>query len=289
MAEEKKTTPKRDWAIHMNQVHLLGRVAKAPKTKKDEKVAVQIVVPAWKKGGGRQWIPFSIDVVGEARGKAKELKIGDYFGCTARFAERKIKDDNDDPKNLLVLQMDPFRDSTFRSAEVPEDYEALNPPIEDVCFTRVLLAGRHFINKKQREEGDKLNTPVLREGNNGKYCYVKLTYQDPFQEVPEGEWPKDIFFDFSLSGATAERVAEHCRYRAQLLVVGELGKKEADFTIGGKTPKEPKVSVLPGGFSFANLDRSGGGGDKKPTAAEGYDENDKDDVDLGEDDDLPID
>lgn len=279
MADNKK---KKDWAIHIAEAHILGRLAKPPQERKDKKIGVVLVIPAYKKGGGRQWVPCPVEIVGDDRSKAMEASPGDYVEITARFVHKDFTDDNGDSRKLLALQSDPYRGVNVRPADTPED--PFNPPIEDVCFSRVLLAGRHFVNKKQRDEGK--DTPILREGN-GKYCYFKLTYQDPFQKVPDGEWPKDIFFDMSLSNNDAVRASSYCRYRAQLLIRGELGMGEADWTRGGKTPKEPKVSVLPGGFSFLNLDRSNASEAKKPTETEVYQENDDEGV-PGLDDDLPF-
>ncbi len=281
MADNNKKK-KKDWAIHIAEAHILGRVAKEPKERKDKKIGMVLVVPTFKKGGGRQWIPLPISIVGDDRSKAMEASPGDYVELTARFALQGFTDDNNEKKELCVLQHDPYRNFQVRPADKPED--PFNPPLDDVCFTRVLLAGRYFINKKQRDEGS--DTPILREGN-GKYCYVKLTYQDPFQNVPDGEWPKDIFFDLSLNGDTAERVSKYCRYRAQLLVRGELGMGEANWTRDGKAPKEPKIFVLPGGFSFMNLDRQSSSEQKKPTETETYEENDDEGV-PGFDDDLPF-
>ena len=281
MADDKKEK-KKDWAIHVAEAHILGRLAKAPKEKKDKKIGLALVIPTFQKGGGKQWIPCPIDIVGDDRARAMEASVGDYIELTARFASRSFTDDNEDNKSLLVLQHDPYRSFNVRPADASED--PFNPPMDDVCFTRVLLAGRHFINKKQRDEGK--DTPILREGN-GKYCYVKLTYQDPFQTVPEGEWPKDIFFDFSINGDLAERVSKWCRYRAQLMVRGELGMGKADWTRDGKSPMEPRIFVMPGGFNFMNLDRQSSGEQKKPTETETYDENDSEGV-PGLDDDLPF-
>lgn len=280
-------TKPRDFAMNINEVQVLGRVSREPKTKGD-KIAVPIVVPTWKKGGGRQWVPFTIDVVGDARGRAKELVPGDYFQCTARFVQRKgLEDDNGDKKSILVLQMDPYRDVTFRPGAVGDDYDAMNPPLDDVCFTRVILAGRNFIRKKQIDDG-KGNTPILREGNTGKYCFVTMTYEDPYQQVPEGQWPESIYIDLSLSGKTAEIVSEHCRARAQVHVIGELSKREAGFTINGRTPMEPRVSPLLGGFKFVNLDRGGSSGAAKtPESAQSYEDGDTSGID-GLDDDLPF-
>jgi len=283
MSEEKK---KRDFAINMTQIKVLGRVIKQPKEKKNGNVTVSFVVPSWVKGKGMQFVPFTVDVVGDSRDRAKSLETGDYFGCTCRFVERQVTDDNGDNKTLLTMQMDEVRPAVFRRAEVGEGYDPLNPEMDDVCQTSVLLAGRCFIRKKQLEEGQ--STPIVREGKNGKYCYVTLRYEDPFQEIPsDGSWPKSIFIDLSLSGKTAEIVGESCRNRAQLVVIGELAKKEADFTVKGKTPKMPVVHVIPGGFKFVNLDGASGPKKKDPEPVKEYEADDTDGID-GLDDDLPF-
>lgn len=282
MADDKK--PRRDFAIHMNEIHILGRVSEPPKRRKDKKVGVPILVPAYKKGGGRQWVPYTIDVTGEDAGRAIEARVGDYFEVTCQFAQRAINDDNGERKTVVVLQHHAYRPLGIRPGNVGEDYDPMNPPLEDVCFTRVVLAGRNFIRKKQLEEGKE--TPILRGDEGKEFCFVNLKYEDPFAPLPTEGYPESIFLDFALSGNDAKHANEHCRNRAQIMIVGELGgKKEANFTVRGKTPKEPKISVLAGGFRFNNL--TGGGGKRpEPKAAEGYDADDTEGLDL--DDDLPV-
>lgn len=274
-----ETKPRKDFAIHVNQVDIVGRVCGAVKDSKDQKfVRVPIVVPAYKKGGGQQWINFFIDVVDDHRVTARKAKVGDYFRCTCFLADRQITDDTGAAKTIKTLQIDPYRDVGLMEAQAPSDPD--NPPMDGICHTRVLIAGRHFINKSQLEKGQ--TTPVLRDGN-GKYCYVKVRYENPFQTVPEGEWPKSIFFDFSLNGAVAERVAEHCRNRAQVLVRGTLSKGECRFEVKGKTPKEPHINVIPAGFSFYNLDQQSQGQNRsEPKGPQSYSPDDMSDLDLGD-------
>ena len=135
-------------------------------------------------------------------------------------------------------------------------------------------------------EGDG-DTPILRDGNNGPYCYAKFIYQDPFQpQPPDGEYFNDIFFDAAVSGDSSKRVHEHCHHRAQVLVLGELVKEECGFQIGGRTPKQPKIRLIPGGFNFVNI--GGGGARKEQKPAEQYtDAKDTRGVD-GLDDDIPF-
>lgn len=283
---ENNSKAKRDFAININEVHMLGRVAGDPKDRGD-KVGVPIVVPAYKSGGGKQWVPYTIDVVGDDKGVVKGAKPGDYVELTARFASRPITDDEGNKKSVLVLQHNPYRPLTVRPGNVGDGYDPLNPPADDVCFTRVTLAGRNFIRSKQMKDG-KGDTPVLRGDPGKEYCYITLRYEDPFQPIPDEGYLESLFLDFSVNGEVAKRANQFCRNRAQVVMIGELlSKKEAGFTVRGKTPKEPKISVSPGGFFFNNLDRSGGGARNEPKAAEGYNEDDTGGID-GLDDDLPF-
>lgn len=288
MTEKKKA--KRDFAMHINQVTIIGRLSKPAKAK-DDRVIANIVVPSWTKDG-RQWVPFTIDVIGEDRGRVAEAAVGDYLSCTARLVKRSVKDDNGDQKTMLWLQSDPFRDLVVSPGVTGEGYDPFNPPDDALCRADVLLAGRCFIRKSQIDKGDG-DTPILREHNDRKYCYVTMTYEDPFQELPDEGYPDALYIDFSLNGKTAEIASKFCRRRAQVVVTGRLSKKAVDFTItrGDKTvsPEEPRVMTAPGGFHFVNLDRSsggdGGGAKKEPEAAKGYDD---DDTDGLYDDDLPF-
>lgn len=271
--------PRKDPAININQVEFLGRVVKEPTVSPDGKfVRVPIVVPAWSKDG-TQWVPFFIDVVGDYRDKVKPAKPGYFFRCTCFLAERELEDDNKDKKYVKVLQIDPYREVGLMEAAAPEN--PLNPPNDGLCYSRVLLAGRNFIRKKQMDEG-KGDTPILREGQGGVYAFVNLRYEDPYQQVPEGEWPKNIFFDISVNGDVAKRVNEFCHNRAQVVVRGELVKEDCDFQISGKTPKQPKVRLIPGGLSFVNI---GGGAKSEPKSPEAYDAKDVRGVE-GLDDDI---
>ena len=279
MTEEKKKA-KRDYAIHINQVELLGRVVREPITKDPKFVRVPIVVPTW----GRDepvWVPFSIDVVAAHRDKCSKATIGDFFRCTCFIAEREIRDDNDDKKYVKVLQIDPYREVGLMPADAPEN--PFKPPYYGICYSRVLVAGRNFIRKKQMDGGDG-DTPILREGTKGVYCYANIIYQDPFQpQPPDGEYFKDLFLDVAINGDAAKIVSEHCHNRAQIIVRGELVKKECDFQIGGRTPKEPQIRLVPGGFNFVSLGAFGG--KKEPKPAQEYDAKDTRGID-GLDDDI---
>jgi hypothetical protein len=265
---EEARKPHRDNGIHINQVNILGRIY-APPQDKGKFVKVSVVVPAWKQGGGRQWVPMNIDVVGdEPMATAKQSKASDLFLCTCFLVDREVETVGGEKRTLKILQLDPYREVGLMAMPAvpnPED-----PPMDGLCYSRVLLAGRHFINKNQLKEGQE--TPVLRDGTNSKYCYVKMTYQDPFQQLVEDQWPKDIFFEFSLNGPVAEIAAAHCRHRAQLVVRGELNKKEADFEVMNKQtgaptkPREIKISLVPGGFSFMNTGGGGAGAQKTPSS-----------------------
>lgn len=272
-------TPKRDFAIHVNQVELLGRVT-SPAKEQGEFARIPIVVPTW----GRdetQWIPFILDIVGDHRAKVMKATVGDFLRCSAKLVDRPVVDDNNEGKTVKVLQVDTFREVGVMPAEAPENPD--NPPHYGICYSRILLAGRNFIRKKQMEEG-KGNTPILREGRNNVYCFVNMRYEDPFQPPPQGDekYFKSMFIDFAVNGEPAKIVSQYCRNRAQIIVRGELVKRELDFTMsGGKTPKEPRVRLLPGGLSFVNLD-VGGGGAKTEDSPKGYDKSDTSGLDLGE-------
>lgn len=288
MTDKKKA--KRDFAMHINQVHITGRITKTPKAKGDRVIA-SVVIPTWTKDG-RQWTPFTIDVIGDDRGRVAEAGIGDYLSCTARLVKRTVTDDNDEKRSMLWLQSDPFRDLAVSPGVTGDDYDPHNPPPDARCASHVVLSGRCFIRKSQIEKGDG-DTPVLRDGQRGKYCYVTMTYEDPYQDLPEEGYPESLYIDFSLSGKTAEIANKFCRRRAQVHVMGALSKKKVDFTVtvGDKSvsPDEPRVMPAPGGFHFVNLDRQqgdgGGGAKKEPAAAAGYDDGDTDGL---YDDDLPF-
>lgn len=282
MAEESK--PRKDHAIHTNQVDIMGRVCKQP-VKRDGKkfVRVPLVVPVWGRDA-RQWVPFPIDVTGEKREEVLKATAGDFFRCTCFIVKREMQDDNGDKKTILLLQLDPFREIGIMPAEADKT-PFLNPHDYGLCYSRVLLAGRHFVNKKQID-GGKGDKPILREGKNGEYCFVKMKYEDPFQQVPEGEWPESVFIDFSLNGAVAKMASENCQRHAQLVIRGEIVRDECDFQVKGKTPKQIKIRVMPGGFQFVNF--GGGGRQRQPASPEGYDVNDTEGI-PGVDDDDDID
>lgn len=282
MPEERK--PRKDYAIHVNQVDLMGRVCKKPVDKGADKfVRVPLVVPVWGRDE-RQWIPFPIDVVGDAREIALKATAGDFFRCTCFIAKRDVVDDNGNKKTILLLQLDPYREVGLMPGEADKE-PFLKPHDYGLCYSRVLLAGRHFINKKQLEQGK--DTPILREGKNGEYCFVKMKYEDPFQQVPEGEWPDSIFLDFALNGAVAKMASENCRRHAQLVIRGEITRDVCDFTVKGKEIKEVKIRLIPGGFQFVNFG-SGNQQSRQPSSPQGYDVNDdvaENDPDL---DDIPF-
>jgi hypothetical protein len=277
MAEESK--PRKDYAIHTNQVDIMGRVAKPASNKGDDKfVRVSLVVPVWGRDA-RQWVPFPIDVVGDKREIALKATAGDFFRCTCFIVKREVQDDNGDKKTMLMLQLDPYREVGLMPADADKT-PFLLPHDYGLCYSRVLLAGRHFINKKQLAEGK--DTPILRDGKGGKYCFVKMKYEDPFQQVPEGEWPDSVFMDFALNGAVAEMVSEKCKRHAQLVIRGEITRDECDFQVKGKTPKQIKIRVMPGGFQFVNF--GGGGETRTPASPEKYDVTDTEGI--HDDDDL---
>ena len=283
MAEERK--PSKDYAIHTNQVDLMGRVAKAPVNKKGKFVRVPLVIPVWGRDA-RQWVPFPIDVPAgdKSAEKALQATAGDFFRCTCFIVKREAQDDNGNKKYMLLLQLDPYREIGLMPAEADKT-PFLLPHDYGLCYSRVLLAGRHFVNKKQIDEG-KGEMPILREGKHGEYCFVKMKYEDPFQQVPEGEWPDSVFIDFGLNGDVAKMASEDCRRYAQLVIRGEITRDECDFQIKGKTPKQIKIRVMPGGFQYVNF--GGGGAAKQPSSPEKYDVNDQTGIPGVDDDDDDI-
>jgi len=283
MTEERKA--KRDPAININQVELLGRVAKDPMIKADL-VRVPIMVPTWGRDG-TNWVGFGIDVVGDKIDKAKGATAGDFFRCTCFLVDRPIEDDNGDMKTVKHLQLDPFRELGLMPGEADE-VPFINPPYHGICYSRILLAGRNFIRKKQLEEGK--DTPIVRDSGNGPYCYVNLRYEDPFQAPPQGDekYFKNMFIDFAVNGKPAEIVGQWCKNRAQIVARGELVRKECNFTAhGGKTPKEPAVRLIPGGFSFVNLGQ-GSGQARTPEPAKDYEDPKDTSGVAGLDDDIPF-
>lgn len=267
--------PHKDYGIHTNQVDILGRVV-APAQDTGKMIKVPILVPTWKKGGGRQWIPLTIDVFDdEAKKVAKPAKASDLFRCTCFMVDRQVQTTGGENRNLKVLQLDAYREVALMAMPALPNPE--EPPMDGLCYSRVLLAGRLFLRKDEMKDGN--DTPTLVDEDGKKHCYAKVKYEDPFQEVKEGEWPKATFFDLRLNGAQAEIVSQFCRNRAQVLVRGELSKYEVKWEVTNKAtgapqkPKEIRVSVIPGGFAFMNVGQ-GGGTQKQPQSPQTYDEND---------------
>jgi len=280
MTEKKRS---RDYfCTHINRVGILGRVAKDAMTKGDF-VIVPIVVPIWTKEG-RQWAPFGLQFTGDKKEVASKATAGDLIRATAFIVDRRVNSD-EGPRTIKQLQVDPFREVGLKSESA--DTDPLNPTYTGIEETFVLLAGRHFMSKKDKEDSGG-ETPKLREGDRGPFCYFKLKYEDPFQpEPPEGEYYKGQFFDLSANGKTAERMCEFCRDRAQLVVQGTLSRQQCRFEVKGQKPFEPRIQVMPGGVSFVNLDR----GDFKPreqrSPVEHQDPDDTSGID-GLDDSLPF-
>lgn len=278
------TGPKRDPAININQVDMCGRVAKEPSTKNPKFVRVPIVAPVWDRDG-HQWVPFSIDVVGDKMEKAAKATPGDFFRFTARLVDRPIEDDGGDIKTVKSLQIDPYREVGLMPGEANE-VPFLNPEYFGICYSRVLLAGRNFLRKKELAER---KTPKLYDKGNGPFTFVKVRFEDPYQPPPSGDekYYKNMFFDVAVNGDPAKVVAEWCRNRAQVVIRGELIRKECNFTAnGGKTPKEPAIRLIPSGLSFVNLD-FGSGQTREPAPVQEHD-NPKDTDGVAFDDDIPF-
>lgn len=284
MSEDKG--PRRDPAININRIDLLGRVAKEPITKNPKFVRVPMVVPVWDRDG-HQWVPFSIDVVGDKMEKVAKATPGDFFRCVARLVDRPIEDDGGDIKTVKTLQIDPYHDVGLMPGEANE-VPFISPEYYGICYSRVLVAGRNFLRKKELEER---KTPKLYDKGNGPFAFVKVRFEDPFQPPPSGDekYFQSMFFDVAVNGDRAKVVAEHCRSRAQIVLVGELVRKECNFTAnGGKTPKEPSIRLIPGGLHFNNLDFSGGGGTKEPAPVQQHDDPKDTDGVPGLDEDIPF-
>lgn len=271
---------KRDIAAHVNQVELIGRIAAPVKESANNQFSrVVVIIPGWDKG--RKWIKYPITVVGDKRADVKKATYGDFLRCTCFLTEQDIKDDEGNIQKYRTLQMDSYREVGLMSGDMPTDSE---PDFDGLCYSRVLLAGRNFIRKNKIEAGQL--TPEVRQGNNGSYCYITMRYEDPFQAPPEGDdFYKSMFIDFSINGKIAELAGEWCKNRAQVIVRGELMRRECDYLVKGQKPKEVRVSVMPNGFSFVNLDMSTP--KREPTGpVEDNDVNDTSGLIL--DDDLPF-
>ena len=281
MTEEKKKA-RRDFAMYVNRVELIGRAyADARKSPDGKIVRVPLAVPVWGREG-TQWITLPIDVFeGKQMDKASKVTVGDMFSCIARFVDRQIKDDEGGLKTLKQLQVNDFFDVGL--LPMAADDNPLNPQYHGICRASAVIAGRNFLRK---DAGD---LPELRDGTNGKYCWINVAYEDPRQEPPtDSEYFKSMFMDFALNAQTAEIASQYCRKRAQVLAFCELTKKEANFTANnGKTPVEVRLRLPPGGFHFVNLDRSGGGvKEEKPPKT--YDNPDDISGIPGLDDDIPF-
>lgn len=272
--------PHKDYGVHTNQVDILGRVT-APAQVTDKLTKVSLVVPTWKSGGGRQWMPLAIDVFdAEAQKIAKTVKASGLFRCTCFIVDRQLTTTGGENRQLKVLQLDPYREVGFM--DMPALPNPEEPPMDGICYSRVLLAGRLFMRKDELKDGN--DTPTLIEEDGKKHCYAKVKYEDPFQEVKDGEWPKATFFDLRLNGKQAEVVCANCRNRAQVLVRGELSKYEVKWEVMNKQtgqpqhPKEVRISLIPGGFQFMNTGGQGTGAQKQPSSP----------VDRADDDDIPF-
>jgi len=276
MSDEKK---KRDWAIHINQVKILGRVCQEP-VDKGAYWRVHVVLPSWARDG-HQWIKYYIDFVGleeDQLSQIRGLKTGNFLSATVFIVDRKIKTDGGDERSVKVLQADPYRPIGVLPAKFRDNEDPLNPTYHGICGSQVLLAGRHSIFKKDGEE--RRETPEVRDGKNSKFCLVNLRYTDPFQEIPENEkYGVSQFFRFFANGKMAEVLGGFCKHNAQLLVRGELSKEECNFVVKGNVPRTVTIRPVPNGINFLNFGQ--GTVSKSPVSPRSdiYDENDTDDLD----------
>lgn len=274
MSDDNDNKKKTKRAININRVRLIGRAHKAPEKKKDGKyIRVHMLIPGYRKDNKMQWLPVSLDIFGDDRSRASEITHGDYVHATAFLVPKKVNDDNGDVKKLIMLQHNAYEGLGIVSGEM----EGMDPPDDGLCLNEVVIAGR-FIQRKSEREAGNMN-PVVR-GDDRKMCFLNVVYNDPRKKDDEED--SAIWLDVGLFGPQAEIAGQYTRHNDQVFVLGELSKREAGFTVGGRAPAEIKISSKPYGFQFCSLGSGGQRQEPKGADPEAYGDGEL------EDDDLPF-
>jgi single-stranded DNA-binding protein len=251
-------------AINENRVRLIGRVAKAPE-KKGRYTRVPMLIPSRRGDGDTQWVPIHVDVIdAAAQKKVAGLTHGDYFKCSCFLVPMDVKDDEGNAKSMLMLQLDDYEPVGSFSGEMDE----LSPDDDGMCANEVLLVGRYILPKWQKDKG--LTGPELRGEDKKKFTFVKIVYNNPRLSAEERESDKGLWVEVPLFGMQAEIACEKLAHMDQVLVYGELTKREANFLVKGRKPKETRISVKPYGFQigpsgFGGGSGQGGGRGKEPS------------------------
>jgi single-stranded DNA-binding protein len=226
-----------------NRAFIIGHVVEEPKTVPGKFVTVPVMIPSYVKDGKRQWVRVAVDVFGDDMAKAAKAKVGELFRATCHLIPRKVKDDNGDTRTLMRLQANRDDGIGISSLSTPVT-DAKNPPDLGICRNEVVFLGTYIGDKDRRgDEG-----PKVRGDDGKKMTFVRLVYNDP-KKVDE-EDNGEIWIDVALFGKTAENAGEHLRHMSVVYVSGEIGVREAKFTVNGKTPNDLRISPRPYGFQY---------------------------------------
>lgn len=261
MTENTETKKKKGRRYGENRAFIIGHVVEEPKTVPGKFVTVPVMIPSYVKDGKRQWIRVAVDVFGDDMAKAAKAKVGELFRATCHLIPRKVKDDNGETKTIMRLQANKDDGVGITALAVKVD-DAKNPPDLGVCRNEIVFLGTYIGDKDRRgKEG-----PKIRGEEGKKMTFVRLVYNDP--KKAEGEDNGEIWIDVALFGKTAEIAGEHLRHMSVVYVAGELGVREAKFTVNGKTPSDLRISPRPFGFQFF---KPGAGGERREATSTGPD------------------
>lgn len=274
MTENTETKKKKGRRYGENRAFIIGHVVEDPKTVPGKFVTVPVMIPSYVKDGKRQWIRVAVDVFGDDMAKAAKAKIGELFRATCHLIPRKVKDDNGETKTIMRLQANKDDGIGIASLGAKVD-DAKNPPDLGICRNEIVFLGTYIGDKDRRgDEG-----PKLRGEGDKKMTFVRLVYNDP--KKAEEEDSGEIWIDVALFGKAAENAGEYLRHMSVVYVAGELGVREAKFSVNGKTPSDLRISPRPYGFQYF---RPGAVSARREEAASGPDAGAYD----GEDSDLPF-
>lgn len=257
-----------------NRVFIIGHVVEEPKTVPNKFVTVPVMIPGYVKDGKRQWMRVAVDVFGDDMAKASKAKIGELFRATCHLIPRKVKDDNGETKTIMRLQANKDDGIGITSLSVAIE-DAKNPPDLGICRNDVVFLGTYIADKDRRggEDG-----PKLRGDDGKKMTFIRLVYNDPKKADEEDNG--EIWIDVALFGKSAENAGEHLRHMSVVYVNGEIGVREAKFTVSGRTPSDLRISPRPYGFQYF---KPGFAGEKKEETSTGPDASA-----YSDEDDLPF-
>jgi single-stranded DNA-binding protein len=260
MTEEQQQKKKSGRRYGENRVFVLGHVVEEPKAVAGKFVTVPIMVPGYVKDGKRQWIRVAVDVFGDDMAKAAKAPVGAYFRATCHLIPRKVKDDNGETKTILRLQANKDDGIGIMPAKIDDPK---NPPDIGICRNEVVFLGTYIADKERRGAND---GPRVSDKDGKKMTFVRLVYNDPKKADEESN--DEIWVDVPLFGKSAENAGEWLRHMSVVYVAGELGVREARFTVNGKAPNDLRISPRPFGFQYF---KPGSGGEKKEATSSGPD------------------